>query len=103
MAEYQQVNQKRGGRTLIGVVADGPPTKRSGNIWRKGWRSRALAVHPDQAKRFTEAARAIGNTDVHYDPKNGQLVSTSRAGRKWEMMRRGFHDNDAGYGDAAPL
>jgi hypothetical protein len=68
-----------------------------GNHWRaKGHRSRALGVHPSQAKKFTEAAQKEG-IDVHYDSQTGDMVSNSRKARAQEALRRGFHDNDGGY------
>lgn len=104
MAQYQRVNVPRGsGRVLIGVITDSKPIKKSGNVWRQGWESQAVAVHPDQAKRFTEAAHKVGNTDVEYCSKTGRLKATSRKGRMMEYARRGFYDRDAGYGETAGL
>ena len=70
-----------------------------GNHWRaKGCRSKALGVHPDQARRFTEAAQKAG-IDVEYDKRTGEMIAHSRTARAEESARRGFFDGDGGYAE----
>lgn len=73
--------------------------QRSGNHWRaKGHRSKALGVHPAQAKAFTESAQRMG-INVEYDRRTGECIAHSREARAQEAARRGFYDNDGGYAE----
>lgn len=55
--------------------------------------SRAAAVNPEQAERFTEAAKKAG-IPVEYDRKTGNLLSDSRSAYRAEARRRGFYPNN---------
>lgn len=66
--------------------------------------SRAMSIPPEQATperiaRENETARAMG-TGAEYAP-DGTCHLAGRSSRAREMRRRGYQDNDAGYGDYA--
>lgn len=101
--EVTEVPFEGHGRQIIARTSvPDAPQKTYHTAWSRPHRSKALRVHPDQAPRFTEAARAAGIIGASYCPQTGDLVTESRAARKFEMARRGYHDNDGGYGDAMP-
>ncbi len=96
-------------KIALGLPLDGsdppppPPrsTKRFGFGNKVGHKSGSLGVHPEQAKEFNEAARAAGNTGVHYD-RAGVMHYDSRKDLRDESKRRGYFNKDGGYGDAMP-
>lgn len=65
--------------------------------WRKGLRSEALAVHPDQIAEAREHDKEHG-CSVPYD-KWGRPVFHSRKKRRDYLKAHGFHDKDGGYSD----
>lgn len=68
----------------------------------KPWVSNAIAVPTYQVEEMNKAIREDGNVSAYYRPSDGKLVCESRKGRNMELARRGYGDQNAGYGDRSP-
>jgi hypothetical protein len=66
-------------------------------IWN-GMESRALAVHPDQIPEVKADAKRHG-VEVDFNPKNGNVIFSSRKNRREYCKLRGVVDYEGGYGD----
>lgn len=98
-----KVTYKINGREVSQEEWDKVPIKGFGSTsvstaYSRGLRSRAAGIHSSQVAEFREHLKREGITGVSYD-NNGDVIFTSRAGRKKFLKHRGMQDNDGGYGD----
>ena len=75
------------------------PRKEYTTGWSSGFRSRSLAVHPDDVDKANSELKERGISAYH-DP-SGIFVTHSRNARNEALKYRGFFDKDAGYSDHA--
>jgi hypothetical protein len=99
--ELKEVESGRGGRQIIARTTVPEhmeaANRRTGSAWARTFRGQSLAVHPDQAAAFSEAAQEAG-TGAWYDEK-GHLCADSEGALQREMGRRGFYDKEATFSD----
>jgi len=84
-----------------------PAAKKVGNVYfgsvsTSVWpmKSEALAVHPSQIEEARKSAAARG-VPTDFTP-SGRPILRTRGHRKAYCKAYGFHDRNAGYGDAQP-
>lgn len=88
-AEYRRKTKKRVG---------GRGAAQTSMAYNRGLRNQSGGCHPSQVAEFNACLDALGVTDTRYLP-TGEIQFDTRAARREELKRRGWHDRDGGYSD----